>query len=104
MYYLEETSFWIKVYLIHQHLECQQVALIKFVSGSKWVGMMTRAVVQRDLKRLEECADRNPLKFSCGRCRVLLLGRKRTLKQWKQGTDWLGFSSVEKTLGPSGRQ
>lgn len=54
------------------------------------------AVIQRDLKRLEEWSDRDLLKFSNDRSEVLCLVWNNPVQQHGEGTDWLGSSFAEK--------
>ncbi|PKU48619.1 hypothetical protein llap_1071 [Limosa lapponica baueri] len=55
------------------------------------------AVVQRDLDRLESCAERNLMKFN--KCRVLHLGRNISTHWYRLGADLLQSNSVERDLG-----
>lgn len=56
-----------------------------------------RAALQRDLDRLEKQADRNPLKFSKERCRVLLMGRNNPRTCW--GLPSWGAALKKRTWG-----
>jgi len=48
------------------------------------------AASQRDLNRLESWADRNLMKFSRGKCKVLHLGRNNPMRQYMLVADQLG--------------
>ncbi|PKU37933.1 rna-directed dna polymerase from mobile element jockey-like [Limosa lapponica baueri] len=56
------------------------------------------AAIQRDLDRLESWAEKNLMTFKKGKCRVLHLGRKIAIHQYRLGMDLLESSSEEKGL------
>lgn len=58
-----------------------------------------RAVIQKDLDRLEEWGDRDLMKFSKEKGEVLPLGWSSPLHWYRPGTDWLGGSSAREDLG-----
>ena len=55
--------------------------------------------VQRDLDRLEGWAERNPMKFHKGQCKVLPVGRNNPTHPYRLGADLLEGSSVETDPG-----
>lgn len=55
--------------------------------------------IQSDLNRLEEGSNRNLMKLQKDQCKVLPLGRKNPLQQYKLRTDQLGSSSAGRDLG-----
>jgi len=55
--------------------------------------------VQRGLDRLEEWAEKNLMKFSKGKCRVLHLGKNNPIHQYMLRTGWLESGLAEKGLG-----
>ncbi|GAB0203114.1 mitochondrial enolase superfamily member 1 [Grus japonensis] len=77
--------------------------LSKFVDNTELRGVAKTpqgcAAIQQDLDRLENWAERNLMKFSKGKCRVLHLGKNNPRHQYKLGAGLLGSSSVEKDLG-----
>lgn len=87
---------------MHQHSEWHQVALLSLQVSPSLRGDQGRAAVQRDLKRLEEWADRNFMKFNMGRCRALHLGMKTSLKQCRQETDLWVTALWQRLWGPHG--
>lgn len=54
--------------------------------------------IQRDFDRLEKCANRNLVKFSRGKCKVLHVGRTNSICCSILGSDQLESSLVEKCL------
>lgn len=78
------------------------ITLSKFADNAQLVGVVDKpdscAAIQGDLKRLEDWAERNLMKFDKGRCKVLPLGRNNAMHRYTLGTDWLESSSVEKEL------
>lgn len=50
-------------------------------------------------KGLEKQADRSLMKFSRGKCKVLLLGRNNSMHQHRPGATPLGISLADKDLG-----
>ncbi|KAK4830437.1 hypothetical protein QYF61_011145 [Mycteria americana] len=55
--------------------------------------------VQRELDRLENWVERNLMKFNKRKCKVLHLGRKNSMHQYRLGVDHLESSSAEKDMG-----
>lgn len=53
----------------------------------------------QDFDRLDSWAERNLMRFSKGKCRVLHLGRNSSKYQHRLGADPLESSSVEKDVG-----
>ena len=60
------------------------------------------AAIQKDLNRLEKWADRNLMKFSKERCKVLHLGNNNLLYWCMLGATQLESSLAEKDLGVLG--
>ena len=58
-----------------------------------------RPTLQKDLDRLEEWANKNLMKFSKVKCKVLHLGKHNPGVQHRLGSTSLGSSSVERDLG-----
>lgn len=54
---------------------------------------------QRDLDRLEKCADRNLIKPNKAKCKVLNLGCNSPMGQYMRQANWLESSLAEKDLG-----
>ncbi|GAB0184040.1 mitochondrial enolase superfamily member 1 [Grus japonensis] len=80
-----------------------ECTLTKFADDTKLGGVANTpegcTAIQRDLDRLESCVERNLVKFSKGKCRVLHLGRNNPKHQYRLGVDLLGSSAAEKDLG-----
>jgi len=85
---------------LDEELQC---TLSKFADDTKLGGVADTlescAAIQRDLDRLQSCAERNLMKFNKGKCRVLHLGKNNLMHQYRLGADLLQSSSVERDLG-----
>jgi len=85
---------------LNEESEC---SLSKLEDDAKLGGVVDTpkgcAAIQRDLDRLESWAERNLMRFNKAKCRVLHLGRKNPMHQYRLGTDLLKRSSVERDLG-----
>ncbi|KAM9591203.1 uncharacterized protein ACIBXB_006092 [Morphnus guianensis] len=77
--------------------------LMKFADDTKLNGEVDtlegRATLQEDLDRLEEWVNKNFMKFSKDKCKVLHLGKHNPGVQHRLGPTRLGSSSVERDLG-----
>ncbi|KAK4810933.1 hypothetical protein QYF61_013341 [Mycteria americana] len=77
--------------------------LTKFADDTKMGGEVDtsegRAILQRDLDRLEEWDSKNSMKFNKDKCKVLHLGQHNQRAQYRLGPVWLGSSLAERDLG-----
>jgi len=85
---------------LDEELECN---LSKFANDTKLGGVVDTpegcAAIQSDLDRLKSWAERNVMRFSKGKCRVLHLGRNNPMHQHRLEADLLESSSAERDLG-----
>ncbi|GAB0204081.1 mitochondrial enolase superfamily member 1 [Grus japonensis] len=76
---------------------------MKFADDTKLSGEVDtsegRATLQEDLDRLEEWANKNLMKFSKDKCKVLHLGKHNPGVKHRPGSTWLESRSVERDLG-----
>ncbi|KAK4818046.1 hypothetical protein QYF61_004573 [Mycteria americana] len=88
---------------INELVDGAERAFSKFSDDTKLGGVADtpegRAVIQKDLNRLEKWADRNLTKFNKERCKVLHLGRNNILHQYMLGATQLERSLAESDLG-----
>ena len=57
-----------------------------------------KAILQRDLDRLEDWASKNSMKFNKDKFKVLHLGQNNQRAQNRLGSVWLGSSLAERDL------
>lgn len=76
--------------------------LTKFANDTKLRGEVDtlegRAFLQKDLHRLEEWANKNPMKFNKNKVNVLHLGKHNPWEQHRMGSTQLGRISVGRAL------
>ncbi|GAB0190497.1 mitochondrial enolase superfamily member 1 [Grus japonensis] len=75
-------------------LNCRDICTAKLSQVAE-----KRATLQEDLDRLEEWANKNLMKFSKDKCKVLHLRKHNPAVQHRLGSTWLESSSVERDLG-----
>jgi len=89
-------------FFINDLNEGRECTLSSFANDTKLGGVVNTpegcAAIQRDLFRLQSWAQRNLMKFSIGKCRVLHLGRNNPMHQYRLGADLLESSSAERDL------
>ncbi|GAB0177087.1 mitochondrial enolase superfamily member 1 [Grus japonensis] len=82
--------------------DAAESTLTKFADDTKLGGEVDtsegRAILQRDLDRLEEWASKNYMKFNKDKCKVLHLGQHNQRAQYRLGSVWLGSSLVKMDL------
>ncbi|GAB0188105.1 mitochondrial enolase superfamily member 1 [Grus japonensis] len=76
--------------------------LMKFADDTKLSGeagtLEGRAILQEDLDKLEEWANKNSMKFNEDKCKVLHLGKHNPGVQHRLGSTWLESSSMGRYL------
>ncbi|GAB0184903.1 hypothetical protein GRJ2_000955600 [Grus japonensis] len=58
-----------------------------------------RAAIQRNIDKLSKWTDRNLIKFSKGKYKVLHLGKNNPMRQDRLWVDWLESNFTKKDLG-----
>ncbi|PKU36240.1 bdnf nt-3 growth factors receptor [Limosa lapponica baueri] len=83
--------------------EGTECILSKFADDTKLGGLADTpedcAAIQHDLDKLESWAEKNLMRFSKGKCRVLHLVRKNARHQYRLGMDLLESTTAEKDRG-----
>jgi len=77
--------------------------LTKFANDTKLGGEVDtsegKAILEKDLDRLEEWASKNGMKFNKDKCKVLHLGQNNQRVHYRLKSVWLGNSLAESDLG-----